>query len=235
MNDELRFKLEQAHRIAHMEGLAEDASRGHITARKEDGRVYIKPWGVGFEEVHAADFQEVDQDGNLLAGAGRVHSELTLHLEIYRKRKDVFSIAHVHPYYAILLSAVFKGKMQVVSQHGVRFAGKIPFYPSAELIHSKEQGVKLAKTLGDQPVVLMKNHGITAVGASIEEAVILGIHFEQAAKEHLTATSFGRPQPMPQAVAKKLSANNYSPAQLRMLWEYYWKKFQKEQGPGAGG
>jgi len=41
-----------------MEGLAEDASRGHITARKEDGRVYIKPWGVGFEEVHAADFQE---------------------------------------------------------------------------------------------------------------------------------------------------------------------------------
>jgi L-fuculose-phosphate aldolase len=230
MSKELRFKLEQAHRIAHMEGLAEDASRGHITARSEDGRIYIKPWGVGFEEVCAADFQAVDQEGKLLEGAGRIHSELILHLEIYRKRKDVSSIAHVHPYYSILLSAVFKGKIQVVSQHGVRFVGKIPFYPSAELIHSKEQGVKLAKALGDQPVVLMKNHGITAAGASIEEAVILAIHFEQAAKEHLTVTSFGKPQPMSQATAKKLSANNYAPAQLKMLWEYYWKKFQKEQG-----
>lgn len=227
MSKGLRFKLEQAHRIAHMEGLAEDASRGHITARSEGGKIYIKPWGVGFEEVRATDFQEVDGNGNLLQGTGRIHSELILHLEIYRKRKDVLSIAHVHPYYSILLSALFKGKIHVVSQHGVRFIGRIPFYPSPALIHSREQGVTLAKTLGDQPVVLMKNHGITAAGASIEEAVLLAVHFEQAAKEHLTVTSFGKPSPMPQAVAKKLSANNYSPAQLRMLWEYYWKKFQK--------
>ena len=227
MSKDLRFKLEQAHRIAHMEGLAEDASRGHITARGEDGRIYIKPWGVGFEEVRASDFQAVDRDGKLLEGAGRMHSELILHLEIYRKRRDVSAIAHVHPYYSILLSALFKGKIQVVSQHGVRFSGKIPLYPSAELIHSKGHGVKLARALGDQPVVLMKNHGITAAGASIEEAVLLAIHFDHAAKEHLAVTSFGKPSAMPQAVARKLSANNYTPSQLAMLWEYYWKKFKK--------
>jgi L-fuculose-phosphate aldolase len=226
MNEELRIKLEQAHRIAHMEGLAEDASRGHITVKSEDGRVYVKPWGVGFEEVGARDFQGLDLDGNLLEGEGRVHSELTLHLEIYRKRKDVSSVVHVHPYYAILLSSVFKGKLTVVSQHGVRFAGKVPFYSSPELIHCKKQGEKLAETLGDFPAVLMKNHGITAVGASIEEAVILAIHFEQAAKDHLLAHSFGKPRGMPAAVAKKLSANNYAPPQYQMLWNYYWKKFK---------
>jgi len=225
MNEELRIKLEQAHRIAHMEGLAEDASRGHITVRSEDGRVYVKPWGVGFEEVKARDFQGVDLDGNLLEGGGRIHSELTLHLEIYRKRKDAFSIAHVHPYYSILLSSVFKGKLAIISQHGVRFTGKIPFYTSPELIHSKKQGEKLAQTLGDHPVVLMKNHGITAVGTTIEEAVILAIHFEQAAKDHLLANSFGKPSGMPVAVAKKLSANNYKPSQYQMLWNYYLKKF----------
>ena len=225
MNEELRIKLEQAHRIAHMEGLAEDASRGHITVRSEDGRVYVKPWGVGFEEVKARDFQGVDQDGNLLEGEGRIHSELTLHLEIYRKRKDAFSIVHVHPYYSILLSSVFKGKLAIVSQHGVRFTGQIPFYTSPELIHSKKQGEKLAQTLGDRPVVLMKNHGITAVGTRVEEAVILAIHFEQAAKDHLLANSFGKPSGMPVAVAKKLSANNYNPSQYQMLWNYYLKKF----------
>ena len=97
MNEALRTKLEQAHRIMHMEGLAEDASRGHITARGENGRFYVKPWGIGFEDVTAQDFHGLDIDGNLLEGEGRVHSEVVLHLEIYRKRPDVFSVAHVHP------------------------------------------------------------------------------------------------------------------------------------------
>ena len=127
MNEELRNKLEYAHRILHMEGLAEDASRGHITARGSDGRVYIKPWGVGFEDVMARDFQGLDLDRNLLEGEGRVHSELILHLEIYRRRPEVFSVAHVHPFHAILLSSVFKGKIHVLSQHGVHFSGKDPF------------------------------------------------------------------------------------------------------------
>ncbi|MDI7259056.1 MAG: class II aldolase/adducin family protein [Thermodesulfobacteriota bacterium] len=227
MNEELRNKLEQAHRIAHMEGLAEDASRGHITAKSEDGRVYIKPWGVGFEDVTARDFQGLDINGTLLEGKGRVHSELVLHLEIYRKRPDVFSIAHVHPFYSILLSAVFKGRIHILSQHGVRFAGKIPFYRSAELIQSKKQAEKLTQTLGNGPLVLMKNHGITAVGKTIEEAVILSMHFEEAAKDNLLATTFGKPSGMPAPMAKKLSANNYSPAQFQMLWEYYWKKFNR--------
>ncbi len=227
MDEALRFKLEQAHRIAHMEGLAEDASRGHITAKGKDGRIYIKPWGVGFEEVKAKAFQAMDADGTLLHGKGRVHSELILHLEIYRRREYAFSVAHVHPYYSILLSSVFTGKIHVISQHGVRFAEKIPFYASAELIHSRKQAEKLAETLGDRPVVLMKNHGITAVGNTIEEAVILAIHFEQAAKEHLFATLFGKPSGMVHAVAKKLSANNYTASQCQMLWDYYWKKFDR--------
>jgi len=233
MNEELKIKLEQAHRILHMEGLAEDASRGHITVKSGDGRIYIKPWGVGFEEVRAQDFQGVDPDGNLLEGKGRIHSELILHLEIYRKRKDVFSIAHVHPYYSILLSSVFKEKISIVSQHGVRFTGKIPFYTSAELIQSKNQGEKLAQTLGDRPVVLMKNHGITVVGKGIEEAVILAIHFEHAAKDHLLATLFEKPSGIPVAVARKLSANNYTPSQYQMLWDYHWKKFKAKGMMGS--
>jgi hypothetical protein len=45
MNEELKNRLEQAHRILHMEGLAEDASRGHVSSISEAGRIYVKPWG----------------------------------------------------------------------------------------------------------------------------------------------------------------------------------------------
>jgi len=230
MNQELRVRLEQAHRILHMEGLAEDASRGHITARSEDGRIYVKPWGVGFEDVRARDFQGVDPDGNLIEGKGRVHSELVLHLEIYRKRKDVSSIAHVHPYYSILLSSVFKGKIHILSHHATQFVGKIPFYTPTELIHSKKQALNLARTLGDRSLVLMKNHGITAVGRTVEETTIRAFQFEQAAKDHLLASTFGKPSGMPLAVAKKMGAHSYTPSQVQMLWDYYWKKFTRKRG-----
>jgi L-fuculose-phosphate aldolase len=105
-----------------------------------------------------------------MEGEGRVHSELVLHLEIYRKRKDVSSIAHVHPYYSILLSSVFKGKIHILSHHATQFAGKIPFYTPTELIHSKQQGLNLARTLGIDPGP-NENHGITA-GRTVEETTI---------------------------------------------------------------
>jgi L-ribulose-5-phosphate 4-epimerase len=234
MNEELKNRLEQAHRILHMEGLAEDASRGHVTLKSEAGQIYVKPWGVGFQEVKARDFQGVDMEGRLLEGKGRIHSELVLHLEIYRQRPDVLSVIHVHPCFAILLSSVFKGKIDTINQHGAHFTGKIPFFTSAALIQSPEQAEQLAQTLGSKSVVLMKNHGITVVGESLEEAVILAIHFEQAARDHLLANLFGKPSSMSLAEAKKISTNNYTSTQYKMIWDYYCKNLKRLNAGGGG-
>jgi len=46
LNEELKNKLEQAHKILFMEGLAEDATRGHLTVKSDNNRIYIKPWGM---------------------------------------------------------------------------------------------------------------------------------------------------------------------------------------------
>ncbi len=229
-SDALRVVLEQAHRILFMEGLAEDSSRGHVTARDDDGLVYIKPWGMGFEKVRARDFQKIDLDGSLREGEGKMHSERVMHCEILRQRKDVQSVVHVHPYYSILLSSVFKGRISIVSQHGARFFGKIPFYPASRLIQSKETALDLAKTLGGKPLVLMKNHGIVAVGGSIAEAVFTALHFERAARAHLEANLFGKPSGMSQAEARKMAVNNNTPAQMRMLWDYYLEKLNRTGG-----
>ena len=66
MNEALKRKLAQAYHVLHMEGLAEDTIRGHITARSNDNRIYIKPWALGFEEVTAKNLLGVDLEGILL-------------------------------------------------------------------------------------------------------------------------------------------------------------------------
>jgi len=229
-NQALRAKLEMAHRILHMEGLAEDSTRGHVTGRSEDGLVYIKPWGSAFEWVTANEMQGIDFDGKLVDGKGRMHSERVLHLEILKARKDAGSVVHVHPNYSILLSTVFTGSIVNVGQQSVPFVGKIPFYTDPWLIQTKEQAIDIAKTMGDKPVVLMKNHGITVVGRNIEEAVVLAIHFEQAARDHLAAIQLGKPSGMTVEDAKKLYNNNYKLDQIKMVWDYMAAKAAKKYG-----
>ena len=191
MHGELKSSLVRAYKILHMEGMAEDTIRGHVSLRSADGNVYIKAWGLAFEEVTPENLLAADLAGNLVDGKGRLHSELPIHLEIYRMRPDILSVVHVHPYWAVTLSAVFKGGMTIISQNGMHFSEGIPFYESPELIRTKEQGVELAQTMGDRLYVLMKNHGIVTAGRSLEEAAILAIDFEKAAREHLMASLFG--------------------------------------------
>jgi len=227
VNEELKIKLAQAYRILFMEGMAEDTTRGHMTAKADDGTIYIKPWGVGFEEVAAGDFLGMDAAGNLREGKGRLHSEILLHLEIYRRRKDVFSITHLHPPHVVLLSSVFRDRLYMIGQHSLHFGGGVPFYESAKLIHSQEQAGKLADLLADGPVVLMRNHGFVTAGKSIEEAAILAIDFEKAAREHLAVAMIGEPLEMDKEELARLRAIICSSEQYGMLWRYYVRKVDR--------
>lgn len=227
MNDELKLGLAKAYRILHMEGLAEDTIRGHISLRSVDGRIYIKAWGLAFEEVTAENLLASDMEGNRVEGEGRLHSELPIHLEIYRARPDIASVVHVHPYWAVMLSAVFKGGITIISQNGMHFAGEIPCYESAELIRTKEQGAELAQTMGERLCVLMKHHGIVTAGRSLEEAAILAIDFEKAAREHLMASLFGAAEGVSTGFADQMSKNIFNPEQYRTIWEFYCRKLER--------
>jgi ribulose-5-phosphate 4-epimerase/fuculose-1-phosphate aldolase len=227
-NQALRVTLEQAYRILSMEGLAEDSTRGHVTARGEDGLFYIKPHGTAFEWVKADQMQGLDIDGNLVEGTGNVHGEKFLHLEVFRARKDVGSVIHLHPTYSTILSTVFTGSIVIVGQQSVPFTEKIPFYADPSLVKPKEKGTALAKTMGNSPVLLMANHGITVAGQTIEEAVVLAIHFEHAARDHLLAIQSGKPTGMNVEDARTLYKNNYSPEQIQMVWGYFLEKFKNK-------
>jgi ribulose-5-phosphate 4-epimerase/fuculose-1-phosphate aldolase len=227
-NQELRLKLEQAHRILSMEGLAEDSTRGHITVRGEGGLFYIKPHGTAFEWVKADQIQGLDIDGNLVEGKGRVHGEKFLHLEVYRARKDVKSVVHLHPTYSTILSTVFTGRIAVIGQQSVPFTGEIPLYTDPSLVNTKQKGVALAKLIGNSQVLMMQNHGITVAGTTIEEALVLAIHLEHAARDHIIASQFGKPISMNLEDAKTLYKNNYSQEACEMMWGYFVEKFKKQ-------
>src|SRR5262249_13305692 len=164
---ELRERLALACRVLCHEG-QDHFYFGHLSVRATADRgVWVKPAGLGLEEIQADDLALMDYDGRQLDGRHRLHKEMPIHNETYRGRPDVQAVVHTHPFYAAALSAS-GARFEMVSQDSLPFAEGLGVYPSAELVMTAEQGQAVADALSARRGVLMKNHGIAVAADSIE-------------------------------------------------------------------
>jgi L-fuculose-phosphate aldolase len=221
MSDEgVRQKLVQACRILFAEG-HEHFYLGHVSARAHaPGRLWAKPTGLGFEEVEPDDLGLADLDGRLLQGERKLHTEMPIHTGIYKARPDVQGVVHVHAFHAVALSAS-QARFELVSQDSLVFAGGVASYPSAELVETADAGDELAAALGSGDVVLMRNHGLTAVGASIEQAVVRAVCFERSCRLQLAAAQLGGVAPIPAEQAERMIARFSRQSNRELsIWRY---------------
>ncbi|HLC26153.1 MAG TPA: class II aldolase/adducin family protein [bacterium] len=230
----LKRKLALTYQILYMEGITKEDTLGHVSARLSgESKSYVKPWGMGFEEVTPDNLLAMDLEGNKVEeGEGRLHSEMPIHNEIYKVRPDVNCIVHIHPFYATLLSSMWKGKILVVNQSTQHFSSGITFYKSSELIRSKDQGKELAATLGKSYVVLLKNHGIVTVGPTIEQTLVLTVQLEKAAHTHLTLSRFADVTEIPTEVASRWADELINMAHCTNKLNY-WSRKLKREGTGV--
>jgi L-fuculose-phosphate aldolase len=193
---ELKQKLIDAGIVLEHNGHS-DMTRGHISVRTPDdpGLFFMKPHSFGFDEMTVENIVTCDLGGAKVAGAAPRHSEVFIHSEIFRARRDVNCVLHSHPPYAVALSAT-TCQMRAYSQPGAFFVDGVGVYADTiDLIRSPELGRGVAKALGGNKVVLLKNHGVVVVGSSIEETVIGAIMLENACRIQLLAEATGRLAP----------------------------------------
>ena len=223
----LRQKLALACRILAMEG-HNDLTLGHVSARHPGTAVYwMKATGLGLEEVTPDDIVLLDLDGNKLWGQARPHNELPIHAEVYRARPDVMAVVHTHPVHATVFSAG-DVPLRPITHEGILFYPDVPrFTQTTDLILTREQGEGVARALGQGRAVLLRNHGIVAVGSSVEEACMVAIYLEKAARAQLLAQALGRYTWTPDHEVPEKLAHTVSPRQLQRYWEYHVRKLRR--------
>lgn len=190
--DEAKQKIIDAGLILEAEGQG-DLTRGHVSVRVpgDPSRFFIKPHSHGFDEITMENIVICNLDGEKVGGGGRRHSEVFIHSEIFKLRPDVNSVIHSHPTHAVALSATGKA-LQPISQPSVAFADGLPYYSDTiNLIRSQEMGAGVARALGACKAVLLRNHGVALVGATVEESTILAIMLDNACKIQLLAEAAG--------------------------------------------
>lgn len=93
---------------------------------RESGLVVIKPSGVDYDKMTAADMVVVDLNGAVVEGDLRPSSDTPTHLELYRNFQEIGGIAHSHSLYATTLSQACQEIPCFGTTHADHFNGTIP-------------------------------------------------------------------------------------------------------------
>jgi ribulose-5-phosphate 4-epimerase/fuculose-1-phosphate aldolase len=204
--DALRGTVALACRILAMEGLVE-GTLGHVSARAGAGRMLIRCRGehergllfTGAEDVRLTGF-----DGEHLAAADGYAppNELPIHGELLRARPGVNAVVHAHPP-AVLMCGLAGVELRPVfgayNIPAMRMAlDGIPVYPRSVLIRRPELAHEMMAAMGDRPVCVLRGHGVTVTGDSVEQAVVRALNLNALAQVALAvAQAGGRPGPIP--------------------------------------
>lgn len=215
----LATKLALACRILAMSGHG-DLTLGHVTARRPgDSYLYMKPAGLGLEEVTPEDIIVIDLEGNKVFGQRQRHSEYPIHTEIYKEYQYINCVIHTHPFYATILGAS-NISLKPISQDGVLFTNIPVFDETTELIRTSAQGQAVARRLNGHRALLLRNHGVVVVGNSVEEATVYAFLLERAAKVQVVASLLGSTSYSSEEENSRKLEQIYHPANIQAFWDY---------------
>ncbi len=182
------------------------AAFGHVSCRLGDSdTMLIKGKGpdeVGLRYTRASDILTVDFNADKVAGAEGLQppSESYLHLWMYKKNPQVRSVIHVHPEYAVLLTVCGKEVLPIYGAYapGARMAVEgIPTFQRSITIHDDQLGEQFAAFMGDKQAALMRGHGVTVVGSSVEDATVRVMALNHLVSMNYKAHLLGSPQTIP--------------------------------------
>lgn len=169
-----RCKLASLYRLADLFGWAHLANT-YISVRisKEQDHIIIIPRGLSFSEATASTLVKVNIIGEVVdQGSTNLkidHTGFSPHAAIYSTRPDVKCVIHIHTLATAAVSSMKCGILPI-SQESL-ILGDVSYYDYQGSLDDEEERVELQKVLGPScKVLVLRNHGVVALGETLEEA-----------------------------------------------------------------
>lgn len=196
-SQDLIDKLVYANRILFDQGVVDGLGHASVRHGTEPG-IFLLSCNRAPGMVRRQDIVLYDYDGNAVSdNAERPYLERFIHAEIYRARPDVMAVVHSHSPSVLPFAVTHTALRPLFHMSGFLGEGSAHFEireaggNTDMLIRSPYLGEALARSLGSHSCVLMRGHGSTVVGATLEQAVYRAIYAEVNAKLQLASQSLG--------------------------------------------
>lgn len=190
-------KLAGAFRLFSRFGFDEGVA-GHFTARDPEfpDTFWVNPYGVHFGQVKVSNLIRVDHEGNVVEGNHPVNcAAFAIHSAVHTMRPDVNAAAHTHSPYGRAWSALGR-TLDPITQDVCAFYNDHAVYDDfGGVAVELDEGVRIAKALGQNKAAILQNHGIITAGETVDAAAWWYICLERSCQVQLLAeaASHGKP------------------------------------------
>jgi L-ribulose-5-phosphate 4-epimerase len=193
----LREAVCRGNRLLLQAGLVTMHSGNVSGIDRERNVVLIKPSGVDYDTLTAADVVEVAADTGEPTGEGlRPSVDLPHHLYLYRHLPEIGAVVHTHSNFATAFAAVGRPIPACLTAIADEFGGDIPCAPYVDN-EGEHIGEAILEHRTQAPGILLGSHGVFAWGDSVGSALKAAVMIEDVARTVWYALQLGEPQRLP--------------------------------------
>jgi ribulose-5-phosphate 4-epimerase/fuculose-1-phosphate aldolase len=182
--------LEIAGRLKQEKLVTDSVNKGSISCRISEDAFLISPSKIPYDKLTEADVNIMRTDGSYVSKNAPVSRDSYFHQRIYSERKDVNAVIHTHSKYAVALCLANRPLPFIT--YGMKFhcGGPVGIAPFA-LPNSEECNRLIMEYLGDRKAVLLQNHGLVCVGASLTDCYETAEFIESLSESYIHALMIG--------------------------------------------
>jgi ribulose-5-phosphate 4-epimerase/fuculose-1-phosphate aldolase len=231
-----RVDLAALYRLVALHGW-DDMIFTHISARVPgpEHHFLINPYGLFFEEITASSLVKIDLNGALVEPTPHSVNAagFTIHSALHAAREDAQFVIHVHADAGVAVSAQAEGLLPL-TQHALLVLPHLAYHAYEGIALNLEERERIVADLGAKSLMLLRNHGTLALGASAAQAW-LGLYFlEKACIQQTLALSGGRERVLIAPDAARAEVEMVSqglPWAAALAWPALLRKLDRES-PG---
>ena len=222
-----------AYRLVRHFGM-DDLVYNHISARIPGTEHFLlNPFGLLYEEICASSLIKIDLSGRVLwqpewpKGLGYSFNlaGFVIHGAIHEAKPELQCIIHTHSLAGMAVASLKNGLLPM-TQTAMRFA-KVAYHDYEGVVLEMEERKRLLESLGDAEVMLLRNHGVLAVGRSVAEAFNNIYRIERACRTQLLAQACDDEVLLPHAEIVARTNRLYRPEVRRPMGLLEWPAMRR--------
>lgn len=221
-----RVDLAAAYRLVAMYGW-DDLIFTHLSARVPgpEHHFLINPYNLMFEEMAASALVKIDLDGNQVDGdpAAVNKAGFVIHSAIHAARDDAHAVMHLHTPYGQAVSAMADGLLPH-TQTAMIAGHDVAYHDYEGIATDLDERERLVQDMGTKNMMILRNHGTLAVGATVAECFLRLYFIERAceAQVHMLAAGRNGLNNPPQGVEHKVEEQSSGPGMAMLAQGLAW-------------
>lgn len=190
---QMRVDLAACYRLVDLYGWS-DLLATHLSARVPDAgdQFLINPFGLMFDEMTASSLVKVDEDGTELTESeyGINPAGFVVHSAVHMARPEVACVIHTHTQAGVGVATQEQGLLPI-TQQALAVIAHAGYHDYEGIAFDLSERERLARDLGDNKVLFLRNHGLLSVGNTVAEAFMWMYRAERACRFQLAFQQAG--------------------------------------------